>query len=300
MATGTALQTYHISTGNREDLMDVITRISPEETPFFSSFGKTKASNTYHEWLTETLATPATNAAAEGAAYSFAVRTGRTRVGNYTQIFVTPVSVADTQRAVDAAGIEDEFDHQMVLAMKEHARDIEIALVTGTAASGASGTARKLKGVLDYISDNVTTGTGTGSETLTETMFNDALEGIWADGGLLGEAVAFPNSYQKRKISSFTASSTRNVDADEKKLFNLVEVYESDFGTIQIKKHRWMTTTVVPILSMDYWKVAMLRPTAREMVAKTGDATDGVIKTELTLESREEKASGEITQLATS
>ena len=35
---------------NREDLMDMITNISPTETPFLSSIGKSKASNVYHAY----------------------------------------------------------------------------------------------------------------------------------------------------------------------------------------------------------------------------------------------------------
>ena len=41
-------QTYQ-SIGNREDLSDVIYNISPTDTPFMSSVGKTKATAVYHE-----------------------------------------------------------------------------------------------------------------------------------------------------------------------------------------------------------------------------------------------------------
>ncbi len=44
MAQSTAKLTYdELGKGNREDLIDVITNISPTETPMFSTFGKTKA-----------------------------------------------------------------------------------------------------------------------------------------------------------------------------------------------------------------------------------------------------------------
>ena len=42
--------------GNREDLSDVIYRISPTQTPFISMSAKAKASNTLHEWQTQDLA----------------------------------------------------------------------------------------------------------------------------------------------------------------------------------------------------------------------------------------------------
>jgi len=63
-------QTY-TAIGQREDLSDVIYNISPTETPFMSSVGKTKATAIYHEWQTDSLAAVNTsNAAVEGATAS--------------------------------------------------------------------------------------------------------------------------------------------------------------------------------------------------------------------------------------
>ena len=50
------------ATGIREDLRDVIYNVSPEETPFLSTCKKTRATNTYHEWLQDTLRASAANA----------------------------------------------------------------------------------------------------------------------------------------------------------------------------------------------------------------------------------------------
>ena len=47
--------------GNREDLTDVIYNIAPTETPFMSNIGRTKCTSTYHEWQTDTLASPGLN-----------------------------------------------------------------------------------------------------------------------------------------------------------------------------------------------------------------------------------------------
>jgi hypothetical protein len=49
-------QTYQAK-GIREELSDVITNISPTETPFISNAGKGKVSNTFYEWQTDALAT---------------------------------------------------------------------------------------------------------------------------------------------------------------------------------------------------------------------------------------------------
>lgn len=299
MSNSTAMQTYQ-AVGNKEDLLDVITNISPLETPMFSAFGKSKAKGTYHEWLSDELAAATANAHVEGADYVFARRDPRVRTGNYTQVFVTPVEVSDTQRAVETAGLEDEYAYQMAKALKEHARDIEYAFAStaNTGNSGASGTARQLKGVMAWITTTNITGTGSGDETLTETMFNDALQAIWNKGGR-PDAV-YANGFQKRKISGFTASSTKFVEASEKEIVAGVDVYDSDFGRVKIVADRYMNPAQVAILQSDLWKTAVLRPTKHIEVAKVGSATRGVIETELTLESRNEAGSGKITQLATS
>jgi hypothetical protein len=299
MAKASAMQTYQ-AVGDREDLIDVITNISPEETPMFSSFGKTKAKGTYHEWLEDSLSSATSNSNVEGADYSFSRRSPRTREGAYTQIFVTPVEVSDTKRVVDAAGIEDEYSYQMAKALKEHARDIEYAICsTAAGASGASGTARTLKGVLAWITSVNETGTATSNEDLTESMFNDALQDIWDNGGT--PDTVYANGYQKRQIGTFTDSATKFVEAtSEKEMLAGVNVYDSDFGRVKIKKSRYMPANTVAILQSDLWKVAVLRPTESEEVAKVGDSTRGVVKTELTLEARNEAGSGKITQLNTS
>ncbi|MGE5445190.1 MAG: DUF5309 domain-containing protein [Ignavibacteriales bacterium] len=297
MTNATAKLTYD-AIGNREDLSNVISNISPVDTPFLSRFGKEKANATYHEWLTDSLANAAANAKIEGYDYSFSKVASRTRVGNYTQIFQTSVEVSDTQRAVDTAGIEDEFAYQMAKKMKEHARDIEYALVNGTGNSGASGTARTLKGVLSFMTTNVETGTGTGDEDLISSMFDDLLQTIWAAGGM--PDYAYANGYQKRQISAFTAGNTRNIGAAEKEVVAGVDIYDSDFGRIKIIPHRYMTTSVVAVLQNDLWKVATLRPTKKIDVAKIGSATRAVIETELTLVSKNEAGSGQITGLSLS
>lgn len=298
MSQSTALTAFQ-AIGNREDLTDVITNISPAETPMLSRFGKSKAKGVTHEWQTDTLATAAANAAIEGADYSFARVGVRTRVSNWVQDFVNEVEVSDIQRAVDVAGVEDEFAYQMTKAMKEHARDIEYALVNGTGNSGASGTARTLKGVLAFVTTNVETGTGTStSETLTADMFNDALQTIWAAGGRPNEV--YVNGFQKRAISGFTSPNTRNIGATEKEVIVGVDVYDSDFGRLKVILDRYMTASVVAILQSDLWRVATLMPTRRVDVAKIGSATRAVVESVLTLESLNEAGSGQITGLATS
>jgi hypothetical protein len=297
MAQATALKTYNVTT-NREDLTDVLKVITRNETPFFSSLAKTKATGTYHEWSTYSLSTGSDNAQIEGADYTLALNTAPSRTGAHTQIFFKQAKVSKTQQAVDTAAVDNMLASQIEWRMKEIATDVEKALFTGTGNSGASGTARRIKGALAWVTTNVETGTGTGSEALSEDMFNDTLQSIWDQGGK--PDTAYVNSFQKRQISSFSTSNTRYQEPMDGRLKNYVSVYESDFGVIEVKLDSFITTSVALIVQSDLWAVAQLRPFMVEDYPSVGSYVAKTIEGELALEARQEAGNGQITGLSTS
>lgn len=293
-------QTYQ-SIGNREDLIDVITNISPVDTWFTSNSGTGRAKARVHEWQTDALAAAAANAVIEGDDASATAITPTTRVQNSCQILRKVFQIADTQEAIDKAGRDSEIGYQKAKHLKELARDIEYALlINASEATGASGTARQLKGVLGWIATNVTTGTGTGNEALTPTLFNDNLQLIWAQGGKPQHVLC--GAFQKRTISgSSFNTNTRDIAAAAKTVVNAVDIYKSDFGDLQIHLHQQINTTapgtVVILGDMSLWVKAWLRPVKSEQLARTGASSRFMIEAELTLESRQEKGSGKITEL---
>jgi len=297
MAQATTTKTYDIST-NVRDVTDLISVVANTETPFYSGLGKTKATAKYHEAQYLDLTTGSSNAQIEGADYTLAIGSAPSTVGNYTQIFFKQASVSKTQMAVSTYGIDDMLAKQVEWRMKEIATDVEKALLQGTGNSGASGTARELTGAIALISTNVETGTGTATEALTEDMYNDHLQTIYDAGGR--PKTSYVNSFQKRQISAFTASNTKNVNAADQRLVNSIDVYVSDFGMIEIVLDSFMTTSVVLTVDKNLWKVAMLRPFMVEDYPSQGSYVAKTIEGELTLESNNEKGSGKIISLSVS
>lgn len=114
--------TYDDNT-RREDLVDVLTNVSPDATPLLSSWKQTTASNTLHEYLQDTLAAAGANAQPEGQAFSVTDPTQPTRLNNNTQIFTDWVTVSRTQMAVDHAGQGDPMKYQITKQLKEQAKD---------------------------------------------------------------------------------------------------------------------------------------------------------------------------------
>lgn len=289
----------HMDASRAEDVVDLITNVDFKNTPLYSGLSESVATNSLHEWLTDTYAASADNAQVESSDSSTTDLTAPARANNVVQMFRKNIVVSDTERAIKSYGTGDSYTYQMQKAMVELARDIEKALMVGTRASGASGTARRLAGVVASITTNATArNSGT---SLSETEFNDIMKGVWDAGTDANPDEVYVGSYLKRVISGFTAGSTKFTQVTDRRLTNVVDVYEGDFGVHKLFKHREVPSTggVAAVVAIDSskWRVAYLngRRPKHIPLAKTGSATKGMIEGELTLEALNEKSSAKRT-----
>lgn len=274
-----------------EDVVDLITNVDYKNTPLLSGLQESVAYNTLHEWLTDTYASSADNAVVESSDATVVDHTAPSRATNVVQMFRKAITVSDTERAVKSYGTGDSYTYQMQKAMVELARDIEKALMAGTVASGASGTARRLGGVIAKITTNATArNSGT---SLSETEFNDIMSGVWSAGTDQYADEVYVGAYLKRVISGYTAGSTKYVQQEDKRLTNAVDIYEGDFGVHKLFLHREVPTNTVVAIDSRKWRIAYLngRRPKHIPLAKTGSATKGMIEGELTLEALNEKSS---------
>lgn len=277
--------------------------------------GKTKATATFHEWQTDSLAAAAANAQIQGDDVAFAAAAVTTRLGNRTQTLRKEVIIAATQEAVNKAGRKSEMVYQLQKRSKELKRDLEFVLCSNQApVTGNSTTAPQLRPLCGWYATNDSRGAsgadGTTSTAATdgtqraisETLLQDVMQNCWVQGGNPGVALSGPK--QKRAISAFTGGATKFDKTDDKTLFAVVDVYVSDFGTIKMIPSRFTrgastaADREVHVLDTDYWALATLRPMQTQDLAKTGDAEKAMIITEVTLESRNEAASGIIADLS--
>lgn len=293
MAAGDQGQTF----GNRptgsiaEDVTDIIYQITPEDTPFFQMIGDGKATDVVHQWLVRSLTTRQSNKATEGFGYTFPTPNRLpTRKDNLCQILTKEVRVSETHQAVSHYAISDLFADQMEAAMVELKTDIEHALLTATKASGATGTAREMGGLLQSIqafNASLTFTNFTNAVTLTETLFNQMIQRAWEEGGAPKDALM--HGRLKRAISTFTDGHTKFIAADEQRSVRTISVYESDFFTVNTHLSRDMPTTAASghdlvLVDRTMCKKSWLRPVTARRVPETADSADGVLKTELTLE----------------
>ena len=298
--------------GIREDLSDIITQISPTETPFYSGCKSTKATNTYHEWQTDELRAAAANSHIEGDATTADARTATTRLGNYTNIFKGAVNIPDTDEGLNKAGRQREMAYQVAKLSAEIKRDVELALFANNArAAGNSTTARELAGLPAWIVTNISSGTGgtaaTGDGTdaytdgtqaaFSQTRFDGVMQSIWEEGG--NPDTVYLSAFQMDVALGFTGMNNQRSTigasvGGTNAVINAVDVYVTPYGTVSFKPSRLNRSRDVFILQSDMFEIANLRGFKSKELAKTGDSTTRQVVGELTLVSKNEKASGAV------
>jgi hypothetical protein len=303
--TNTFLTTAAI--GNREDLSDIIYRISPTDTPLLNMAPKAKATATLHEWQTQDLAAAAANAQAEGDDATAIAVTPTVRLSNRTQISTKTVVVSGTQQKVDSAGRKDEMGYQMSMKSLEMKRDMEFGLTQNNVTATSP---RQSRGLLGWVVDNTSVGAGntlasyTGNtaqtdgttRAFTEAQMKAVLQLQWIAGGK--PDVIMMGAAAKQTFSTFTGNSTRMDKGEDQKLFAAVDVYASDFGDIKAVPNRFQRTRDVFLLQTDMLAVAYLRSFQSFELAKTGDSEKRQLLVEYTLEMRNPKAHGAVYDIA--
>lgn len=279
-----------------ESLLETITNLSPKENQLFTGLSKSSTTSTRHEWLVDSYDsvtnTSVDKKAVEGADFGVGDVTNPTRKTNYTQIIVQDWKVSGTEMATKHAGMVSPKAYHMTKGMENWKQKAEWSILHGVANAGNATTAREMGGIFDQV----TTGKVANlAAPLTETLFNDYMGFAWARGGQ--PDTVYVGATLKRKISSFTAGTQRQIEANDKRLVSAVDIYEGDFGIVKIFKHRFIDSVVpiaatynLAILQESTWALASLREPTNVEVAKTGDFEKGAIVGEFTVECRYEQA----------
>jgi len=312
-----ALETYDIST-LREDLMDADNMISPTETPFTSMIAdQNKATNRLHEWpLTALAAASSTNRVAEGEdAPAVTAPIVASRRSNYTQISIKNVKVTSSTEWQDGAADINKLSKQITYQMRALKRDRETMLLQNIAAdpgAAVGATTRVSAGFPAFLITNTSRGAGAGANptlsgttsgypnvaavpgtnrTLTEDLFNTVMQAVWTSGGEAKYCLVGPTL--KRVISkTFNAYATKYTDGASNKLITSVEIYQSDFGTVQITPDRFMSAVDIYFIDPEYVAISYGQPTKQEPLAKTGLTENRLISCEYCLEVGNEAAHG--------
>ena len=308
--------------GNREELSDVVNRITPEDTPIYSMIRKGSCKTTHPEWEYDELAAPGANAQLEGDEYNFGAVATPTRVGNYTQILRKSFIVSNTQEASDNAGQNEKVKEQKLKKGIEIRKDVEFAIVDNNAS--VSGATRELGGLPSWIATNVSRGAtganggfsqGTGltvaatngtQRAFTKALLDDTLQSAYQQGANVTHASMSP--YAKRVFTTFmsdanVASFRYAASGSSNSIVATADVYEGDFGKVMMVPNRVQASSAslarnIFLIDPDMLEFSWLRKIAEDKdLAKTGDAQKRVLIGEGTLKVKNEKGLGVIADI---
>ncbi|NDD83400.1 phage head protein [bacterium] len=300
--------------GNREDLENTIYNVSPFETPVMNAIGRTDVTNTLHEWQTDTIRAPRTNAQIEGDTFTNVARVPTTRLSNWTQIFTDTIGVTGTQLAMKPAGRADEMTYQLSLAMKALKTDVETAILANVGGGNGTenSTGRTMRGLPSWLASNVSAAangangasgsarTDGDQRALTEDLLKNVLRSVYDNSGEVPSMIV-AGSFNRSVISStFTGGNNRMQSMEKAKLDTTIKIYEGDFGVYQIVPDRFVRTRDLFVLNPDYLSLGYLRTWRVEDLAKTSDTDQKAIIAECTLIVRNERAHGAVFDLTTS
>lgn len=318
------------SNTNREELSDVVDRITPEDTPIYSLIAKTSFKTTHPEWGTDELEEPEDNAQLEGDDYDFDGITPPDRYGNHTQIFRRTGILSETQEKMDEAGNVLKVKKQVAKKGIAARKDVEFSILSFNASVG--GATRKSGSLASWIESNASRGTngangGFNSTTgltvaptngdqraFTKTLLDNVMQQGYQSGANFRHCIVSP--YVKSVFVTFMSDS--NVasfryaasNGTNNSIVANADVYEGPFGKVMIHPNRVMsemaskTTGAVNatrnafLIDTEYLEWGWFRKIARDKdVAKTGDARKFVVIGEGSLKPKNEKGLGVIADL---
>ncbi|TBY60150.1 head protein [Rhizobium leguminosarum bv. viciae] len=305
--------------GNREELSDVVSRITPEDTPIYSLIEKGKCVSVHPEWETDELAAPGANAREEGEDYTFDAITPPARLGNYTQILRKDWIISGTQEVVDEAGKVQKRKYQKLKKGVEIRKDVEFALVSTTASLG--GATRQLGSINTWTITNVSRGgsgtnggfnSGTGltvapgagtQRAFTKTILDTVMQTGYTSGANFRHVVVSPyvksvfvTFMSDTNVASFRYAVSKG--GERNTIIATADYYEGPFGTVMIQPNRVQAGSATLarnafFIDTDFLEFDWLRKIQEDKdVAKTGDADKGVIIGEGTLKVKNEKGLG--------
>jgi len=304
--------------GNREELSDVVSRITPEDTPIYSLIEKVSFKTTHPEWVVDDLAAPAANIQLEGDEYTFGATTAAVRYGTYTQIMRKDGIISGTQDATENAANVEQVRYQKLKKGIELRKDAEFAIVDTNAQ--VAGATREFGSLNTWLTSNVSRGatganggynSGTGLtaaptpgtlRAFTKTIMDNVMQQGYTNGANFRHVSVSP--YVKSVFVTFMSDT--NVasfryaasSGKENSIIANADVYEGPFGKVMIHPNRVQAGSATLarnafFIDPEHLSFGWFRKIAEDKeVAKTGDAKKFVIIGEGALKVGNEKGLG--------
>ena len=265
--------------GKKTDWANYITLSDEHETPMLRVLPKgPKPVNVIKNYQSDTYDAPGDNAWADGKDWATFKSAGANRkpLSARIQWFVKTAAVSKLAEDVtDTAGITDELAHEIPKKMTEMARDMEAAAASDQSSVADAGdeiNGHKFRSVGAWVKSTANADADVAVDTtilppsasiytstkanLTEDAVKTLLESQWKATGNKGMKCGFVGSKLKKRFGEFqfyipTSLSTQATariitrGEDATVLGNMVDVYDSDWGKVELHLTRWNAATGV-------------------------------------------------------
>lgn len=322
-----AFDRYDLSTNRdtaREDLSDIISNISPFDTPFTSNIQRGTAENDKTEWQIDSLAAAnEDNAHIDGDDFSGDALTDPTRLATYCQI--SRKDLVTTRRAdrVKKAGMGKAMSYMIAKAGKELKRDVEARLLCNQIpVQGNSTLAPETGGADVWLTSNTSNGTLGANPTLSAGIPNAAatpgtaraldesallqiFRSAYENGGEPNLLMMTPEVkvlFSNYMFSSSSRIATQYQDQGKNPrggvtAVGAVDVWVTDFTVVEVVPNRFLPETASNVSSVfaidpEYWELRYLDGYMTENIAKSGDSKKRMLLVDYGLACLNEAASG--------
>lgn len=290
----------------KESVDNVMSNITPWQTPAKTSMSKETVKNVVFTWLEDSLRDVKDNAQTEGFEATVSVQAQPVTRQNTTQIFSETYGVTRTTEKMAVWGRARESARLAKNVLRALNRDVEHALVgTGQESTLDNGNGvRKMAGMQAQIDPSMVVKAAADSSTapLTEDMVLEASQ-LAFDAGA-EPSIILVKSVDSRRFADFAyttptgASTGRQRQVQGKTLINSVTLYQSPFGDLKVVIDRFIRSTDAIVYDPSMWAFVTFDAFQSKPLAKTGDTDRTMIVGEVSCKNRNFKSSALITNLS--
>ena len=287
--------TNNLQIGKKEDLSDIVKEVAPQDTPFANSLPSRKVMNSLFQWVQSVPTTAAKAMISEGADVTAGTTDFRAAKTGFTEIFAESVDVSDTVKATEQAG-EASLAQRIADKVKLIARQKEVTYLSANAADATFSSRNTAGAFAQIVAGNINDNGGT-PRALTKALVDDTLETAYTAGAMV-DTLYVPTG-QKRLLSSVLTFAAVTREAGQGKVVtDAVDIYQSDFGDVNIVNDRHCLSTAILFADSSMWREAVLVPMNVKMLAATGLSEKRLVNCETGLQHDNFSGSAALTDLS--